>query len=361
MTRLQAADVVQAHGGEWVPRVTKSTTLLVVGQEGSPLDRDGRVARKIQKARSLARNSPIEIISESAWLSRLGLEARAASIRRLSTAQLCNVLGIAGHRLRRWVEWGLIKPVATVQGIHYFDFGQVNQAKTLCDLVEAGVTPDRIRTSLHQLRQWLPSAEESLAQLALLERDGELLVRVSEGGLADASGQLTFEFGEESAVPVVAVAAEPMTAVQWAERAIQQEEAGNWPDALDSYRQALLLDGPDAHICFSVANVLSALGQKDAAAERFRQAVELDGTFAPAWNNLGTVLEEAGKAEEAKAAYEQALKADRFYGDAHYNLADLLDKLGRPAEAVSHWQAYLMQEQAGLWADYARRRLAKNA
>ena len=58
------------------------------------------------------------------------------------------------------------------------------------------------------------------------------------------------------------------------------------------------------------------------------------------------------------AAFERALKVHPNYAEAHYNLADTLEDAGRFAQARSHWQAYLRLEPSGLWAKYARGRLA---
>src|SRR5438876_1491727 len=74
MTRRQAAELVKAYGGQWQPSVTRQTSMLVVGQDGWPLDRDGRLTRKLQKARYLQRTRSLTIVSEADLLARLGLE-----------------------------------------------------------------------------------------------------------------------------------------------------------------------------------------------------------------------------------------------------------------------------------------------
>lgn len=40
MTRAQAADLIHAFGGRFVPSVTRKTNVLLVGQEGWPLQKD---------------------------------------------------------------------------------------------------------------------------------------------------------------------------------------------------------------------------------------------------------------------------------------------------------------------------------
>jgi hypothetical protein len=66
-------------------------------------------------------------------------------------------------------------------------------AKTLCELAQAGVRPEQIRRNLEQLQRWLP-VEQPLAQLVLLEQDGQLLVRLEDGQLAEPTGACTRSF-----------------------------------------------------------------------------------------------------------------------------------------------------------------------
>jgi tetratricopeptide (TPR) repeat protein len=246
----------------------------------------------------------------------------------------------------------LIQPVETVNGVHYFEFQQARWAKTLCDFAGSGVSPERIRRSLEQLKKWLPNVDQPLAQLAVLEKDGRLVVRLPEGQLAEPTGQGLFDFTD--ALPV---RFDRRTAEQWFQFGFEREEAGQLTDAARAYRQAVLLGAPDAEACFNLANVLHALGEKQQAAEQFRQAVKIDGSFVEAWNNLGTVLSELGQQEEAVDALQRALQLHPLYADAHYNLADVLDQLGREKEALPHWQVYARSDPTSRWGKYARQRL----
>jgi hypothetical protein len=54
----------------------------------------------------------------------------------------------------------------------------------------------------------------------------------------------------------------------------------------------------------------------------------------------------------------QAVHLEPAYCDAHYNLAFVCEKLNAFAEAREHWQAYVLLDPVGPWADYARQRLA---
>lgn len=206
-------------------------------------------------------------------------------------AQVCGLLNVRRERLRSWIEASLLQPAESHHGVDYFDFPQVTGLKTLCELSCAGASAKVLRQSLEHLRTWMPNLDRPLEQLALLERDGQLMVRLDEGQLAETTGQLQFDF-EASILP------EPSqnvrTAEEWFELGCIEEEAERWMEAVAAYRQALSLGGPDPITCFNLGNVLYALDQKGQAAERFRQAVELQADFVEAWNNLGNAFHMSG-------------------------------------------------------------------
>lgn len=356
MTRARAAELVHAFGGKWVATVSRRTSLLVVGQEGLPLRKDGRLSRKLQMARRLQQFHAIEVITESELLARVGLES-VDSFRHFSTSQLGEVLKLPGERIRNWVELGLLRPTETAHGVHYFDFRQASWARSLCDFMAAGVAPRRIRQSLEQLRRWLPEVDEPMAQLAVLEADGQVLVRLEQGLLCEPTGQGLFEFDSNPAAHSVPVQPVPHTAEEWFEMGCAHEDSGRLPEAAQAYRQALAAGGPDKEAAFNLANVLYASGRKEQAVERYRQAVEIDHTFVAAWNNLGNVLTELGERDEAEAAFEKALEIDPANGDARYNLAELLEQTNRREQAREHFRRYLEHDSMSAWAAHARSRL----
>jgi tetratricopeptide (TPR) repeat protein len=322
------------------------------------LQTDGRLTNKLRQARKLQRSGcRIDIVSEDDLLARLGGQTPADRSHHLyTTAQLSRLLKVPGEQLRRWIAAGLVRSVETVRGVSHFDYSQVVSARTLCDLLRAGVKLERVRRSIRQLETWLCDVGEPLSQLAILERDGEVLVRLDDG-LADATGQRCFDFSDELDEPTVTLARPQQGALEWFELGCEQEAEGRLSEATQAYRQALLLGGPNATVCFNLANVLNEMGKKDQAIERYYQAVECDRTFAEAWNNLGVVLSEMERSEEALAALERAIAVNPRYADARYNLADLIEECGKPADAQTHWQAYLQYDQQSEWARHARRRV----
>jgi DNA-binding transcriptional MerR regulator len=361
MTRRELTELIRTFGAEFVPALTRHTSVLVIGQEGWPVGKDGYLSPKLRKAHHLQGSGhAIVILSEEELLAQVGLDLSPNEVHRFyTTAQLCRLLHVSRDRIRSWIRAGIIKPVQIVHGVSYFDFRQVTGVRTLAELSRSGLTPKQIRHSLEQLQTWLPDLEQPLAQLAMIERDGRLLVRLDEGRLAEPSGQGVLDFADEPECVVVQATPARQTAQEWFDMGHKEETAGHLTEAAAAYRQRLLLGGPDAQVCFNLANVLYALGQYEGAAERFRQSVEINHGFAEAWNNLGTVLTELDQHDEAIAAYRKAIELNSDYALAHYNLADTLYDLSRQQESRHHWQAYLRLQSEGESADYARGCLAK--
>ena len=361
MTRTEAAELVRAHGGVFAQAVTAHTRMLVVGEEGWPLKRDGRLTRKLSLARTLQhRGRQLEILREAEFLYRLGVEGLEENIsRHYSLPQLTRILGIRRDRLRAWMRAGLIRPVEVVHRLAYFDFRQVTSAKALCALSAAGVPTHRLRQSLEQLRAVFPHLVDPIAQLELLAGDHLLAVEL-EGQLAEPHGQLLFDFREHPETEVVAFTPfeAHAAAEELYEEAFAAEERGETAKAAEIYQRLLLREGPQPELCFNLGNALYAAGQREAARERFRQAVELDPEYVEAWNNLGNALSETGQRESAIEAFERALELDPHYSDAHFNLAETLTELGHRDQARPHWQTYLKYDHRSEWSARARRQLA---
>ncbi|HEV3021198.1 MAG TPA: tetratricopeptide repeat protein, partial [Pirellulales bacterium] len=123
------------------------------------------------------------------------------------------------------------------------------------------------------------------------------------------------------------------------------EDEGDLESAAQMYRAALAAGGPNAEVCFLLAELLYRLVDLTAARERYYMAIELDEDYVEARANLGCILAELGQHELAAAAFEGALAFHHDYPDAHYHLARSLDELGRGDEAQPHWQAF--RELAG--------------
>ncbi len=366
MTQTEAAAAVAEAGGRVVAYPSRQTDVLVVGDHGLPLASDGRVSRSLERARELqGAGHKLEVWREQEFLSRLTVGAEQAQVdQHYTMAQLVRLLGVSRDRLRRWMRAGLLQPAKTVHRLAYFDFREVASAKALWDLIQAGVPVDRVRASLSALESWLPGARGAMVNLTRLGDERNVLIRIDEELVADATGQLYFPFpdlfgsGETESASLKRPA--PRSGDEWFERGLDCEELGRLEEAEESYRQALALLRPTPELCFNLGNVLYALRRKEQAIERFLQAIELDPEFIEAWNNLGNTRADLGDTEKAIEAYQRALSIEAGYADAHFNLAECLSQSGRKSEAAHHWRAYLRLDPRSTWAAKARERLRED-
>jgi tetratricopeptide (TPR) repeat protein len=242
------------------------------------------------------------------------------------------------------------------------------------------MSPQTIEKKLAELARYVPSVRRPLAQLSIIVEGKHLLLRQWDG-LVAPGGQFWFDFepagadsaGAATGADAGAPSAEsneailplarmlpsltPANAAELVARASHLEDEGELEAAADMYRAAMAAGGPNAEICFTLAELLYRLGDTTAARERYFMTIELDEEYVEARANLGCVLAELGQRELAVAAFEGALTFHDEYPDVHYHLARTLDDLGRRDEADLHWRAFLKLSPESPWAATARRRL----
>ena len=346
MTRMEAVSRIRERGHLYIEEPTGSTSFLVVGEAGGPLQDDGRPTRKLRATRELqAAGSGIQTIGEIAFLEKLGLESLIGGLERCYTIeQLSRILGVPKPELRRWTRIGLIQPVRVVKRLAWFDFRQVVQARSLHRLTERGVSAHRIAKSIEQIHEWLPDSEGLVSQLEALAKNS-VVVHLDEGRYADSHGQLMLPFEqatdpepEPGPTPIAAPPPVPESrfdapSFDWFTRGVQAEESGNLDDAVRAYTRALDERGPNPDLYFNLGNVHFGLELIARAAQNYLDAVRLDPEFVEAWNNLGNALSELGEFEEAIVAFERALKIEPAYAEALSNLAEVLMQVGRLDDA----------------------------
>lgn len=196
MVHREAARLVEQYGGRPTQSVSSATTMLVVGEEGWPLESDGETSQKLQQALQLhANGSGPRIVAESDWLHLLGLNEQREEIQRAYTpAMLSRMLDVPVRLIRRWARLGLIRPVRRVCRLPYFDYREVSSARRLAALLDEGVSAEKIERSLGELGQTLQGTDRSLAQLNLLVQDEKILLRDSKGVLNPRTGQRLLDF-----------------------------------------------------------------------------------------------------------------------------------------------------------------------
>lgn len=196
MIHREASALVETYGGRAVHSVSRSLTMLVVGEEGWPLEEDGAASQKLAHATQLiADGVDLRVVAESDWLHLIGLNERREEIQRSYTpAMLSRLLDVPVGMIRRWARIGLIRPVRRVCRLPYFDYREVASAQRLAKLLDEGVSPDVLERSLAELSHTLVGTDRSLAQLTLLVQDEKVLMRDSHGVLNPRTGQRLLDF-----------------------------------------------------------------------------------------------------------------------------------------------------------------------
>jgi len=411
MVHREAAILVENHGGRATHSVSGTTTMLVVGEEGWPLEADGATSQKLQQASELiAEGKELRIVAESDWLHLLALDERRDEIQRAYTpAMLSRLLGVPVRRIRRWARLGLIRPVRRVCRLPYFTYREVANARRLAELLEEGVSPERIERSLLELSRTITGTDRSIAQLTLLVQDDNVLMRDARGVVNPRTGQRLLDFDaiespkvfqpdesdeEETDDGPVAISIEEArwrqsvksmdewNADEWFHEGCRLADEGEFDAAINAFRNAMSrlvmdhallrddLHGPDqlapsptpdpAEVSFHLADALYRSGRTEAAIERYFCAIEFAPDFIEAWTQLGCLQSDLKQFESAEESLQTAIRIHPGNADAILHYAQLLDRMERGDEALTWWRRYLQHDSRGPWADHARSRLSSD-
>lgn len=106
------------------------------------------------------------------------------------TRDVCEILGISRRQLQYWARTDLVTPSAQTPGGHgRYTFGDLVALKAAKRLIDAGVSVQRIRKSIAELRRILPAVRRPLAELVLVAT-GDVVLAFRNGTAFDAvSGQ----------------------------------------------------------------------------------------------------------------------------------------------------------------------------
>jgi tetratricopeptide (TPR) repeat protein len=153
---------------------------------------------------------------------------------------------------------------------------------------------------------------------------------------------------------VLAETGRPSDAIEVFHRATPDPEAhfeigrllwirGDAAGALESFEQAIAVDGKFAEAWHNAAVALKALGLTGRAAECCRRAIHIRPGYAAAYATLGTCVH-ATDAAEAERCYRSALAAGDDNASVHYNLALAIHDQDRLDDAAAEYQRVLESE-----------------
>ncbi len=111
-------------------------------------------------------------------------------MRLFRTGQVVQILGVSRRQLQYWAQTDLVAPSARTQGGHHrYTFEDLVALRAARQLIDAGVSVQRIRHSIGSLRRILPEVKKPLSELVLVAT-GDLVLVLHQGSTFEAvSGQ----------------------------------------------------------------------------------------------------------------------------------------------------------------------------
>jgi tetratricopeptide (TPR) repeat protein len=276
---------------------------------------------------------------------------------RFSPADVQRILGLTRKQLDSWDRLGLVSPQGN-QATRYYDFRDLIGLRTVKQLLESGVSANRLQKALSALNEKLSQINAPLSQLRILSDGKDVLVEQGAARLEPLSGQFVLNFQTRELDESVRFIAK-RSAADWLAMALSYEsDKATRPDAIDAYNRCVDADPQNADALLNCGTLYYEDKDFEKAANCFRRALAAQPQSALAHFNLGSVLEEMGQLEQARQHLREAVTLDPNHSDAHYNLAFVCEKLRSFPEAREHWQAYVRLDPVGPWSVYARQRIA---
>jgi tetratricopeptide (TPR) repeat protein len=272
-------------------------------------------------------------------------------------ADLLRILNVSEKQLAQWEKMEFVPPLRPGIKDHY-DFRDLISVRTAKQLIENGVSPDRLRRSLQALQQKLSEIQSPLNELRIVSNGKDVLVESAGTQLEPLSGQFLLSFRtRELSDKVVAMPERNVDSV-FALALEYDADLSTRSKAAEMYDRVLGLQPLHVNALLNRGMIAYEQANLESAADYFRRAVEIEPGNPVALFNLGSTLDDLGLLPEARQQLRLATRLDPSYADAHYNLAMVCDKMNAESEARDHWTAYIRLNPAGAEADYARMRLS---
>jgi DNA-binding transcriptional MerR regulator len=114
----------------------------------------------------------------------------ARTARLFRSGQVVRILGVSRRQLQYWAETDLVAPSARTRGGHHrYTFEDLVALRAARQLIDAGVSVQRIRHSIGSLKRILPEVTKPLSELVLVAT-GDLVLVLHRGSTFEAiSGQ----------------------------------------------------------------------------------------------------------------------------------------------------------------------------
>jgi tetratricopeptide (TPR) repeat protein len=266
-----------------------------------------------------------------------------------ATRDVAQILGLSPARVRGYVQAGFLQPERSDRGDYRFSFEDLVFLRTAKGLLEAEISPRRVKSALRKLREQVPRGSR-LTGLRVTAEGSRIVVADGSSRWQPESGQTLLDFGvselAEKVAPIARRAfqeaqdgAEELTADDWYEWGCELEAAAP-PEAREAYGRALALDPRHADALVNLGRLLHESGDALGAEQHYRRALGARPGDATAAFDLGVALEDLDRPDEALEAYENAAALEPDNADAHYNAASLYERQGRVQDALRHLKSY---------------------
>lgn len=275
---------------------------------------------------------------------------------RYSPEDVQRIVGLTRRQLDQWDRLQLVSPHSE-GGKAYYDFRDLIGLRTIKQLLESGVSANRLQRALGALNEKLSQVQIPLSQLRILSDGKDVIVEQGRARLEPVSGQFVLNFETRELDESVRFIAR-RSAKDWMAMALSYEaDKETRTEAINAYDRCVDVDPGNTDALLNCGTLYYEDGNFEKAADYFRRALAAQPDNPLAHFNLGSVLEELGQLEEARRHLRQAVRLNPDYCDAHYNLAFVCEKLKAVTEASEHWKEYIRLDPVGPWATYARQRL----
>src|SRR5260370_3184851 len=267
---------------------------------------------------------------------------------RFTRTEFQRLLDVTDKQLNYWERLHLVSP-RKGGAEKFYDFRDLITLRTAKQLIEKGVSPNRLRRSLVALHEKLSQVRAPLPELRILANGRDVIVEHDGARLEPISGQFVLNFDARELGEKLRVMPE-RSAEDWFALALQYEaDPETFAEAADAYERVLAADPRRIDALINLGTLYYEQTNLDKAADCFRRAVELEPGNALAHFNLGSLLDEAGQLGPARDHLQIAVRLDPHHADAHYNLAIIFEKLGAFREAGRHWQRYIELDPTSPW------------
>ena len=272
-----------------------------------------------------------------------------------TTREVAEILSLSESQVRVYARSDLLSAHRGDRNEFRFSFPDIILMRTMGELLEAGLSRQKVKRALRSLQEQLPEGQPLSAVRIFADADS-VVVHDEDTVWNPRTGQFHLDFAVKELADKVApfatkviderADAGDLDADGWCDLAVDLEPVA--PErAVDAYRRALKLNPGHVISHLNLGRRLHEGGSLEEAESHYRQAQAADPDSSTAAFNLGVVLEDLDRVDESIDGYLRALQLDPDMSAAHFNLAHLYERAGRDTEAIRHLADYKRLKSGG--------------